>query len=894
LIVGTGNESLPNVAPGGGTFETTSITGYSVYSSGATTPAIARTTTVGEVITGTGSLKASAAAGSKTALGVTVTNNTVYPAGTTIIVKAKFKTDAAGGTVSVTFFDSSSNANQTVNVVSNPAANTVYSIDASYTVPTGYDNASFSIYQASGGGITTTSFIVDDISQQSNDTLGESFIASGNFISGAGGTGWRIDGQGNAEINNGIFRGQLGARVVTADSIASVITMSSIFRTGITGKRIEFSGDGFSMYDSDETQIIYLPTDPLLPSSFAGDVLASSLTISDQLAIRGSVNELSKGATLTIASGTTAPSSPATVTVDWDNYDGKIGGAFASFEPYRYGFAYTSHFGGKFVTVQNVYGGTPYLDYFNPGGGRSLQSNEVDFTDASGGVTSIGSVVYVLGKVSNGDWYVKGYDTSGVEMSSWKYPHNATLHRKPAIGTDGTNIVVTFCGSIASGSGHVQWRVFNKTTGAQIGSTVGAAGLVLGADMSSVNIGTFDMGTTRVVVTAYSYNTAYVLDTAGNRVSTYDFPTASKPYGMCWANKGDGISSFYSFDAPGNRFYRYSGATWTAAGDESWTVANTWYDSNVTGGTHETNLGPQRTFTMKKRARVTITAPPLPLRPTPTTTDDAVAVGVYMARGAVSSGTVLAASKFERQGYLPDGVRSKTYHTEGGSLTTLPASGANGTNQPPSVSNFASSAPGLLTSSNNIFQLYGDGSGQWGGLSVDPAGQAVLSGNIQAPAYINLGSTTDTTSRTLRIFKKATSGTNYYESRQYLYDGSTTAGWANVIFENGAESARVQFNPVDGRMTLKNTTANVTRNVPIVDTGTAAISAIAAGGAQTISVTFNTGRFTATPIVNAISDSGRHSIACTARSTTGATFVINNWSGANAATATLQWVAVQE
>jgi len=214
LVVGALDEDYPNRAPNGGNFEINDLTGYALYETGITGGSISRTTTGGEVISGTASLKITSSAGSKTGLGVDVTIPTA-PAGTTVTASFKIKSDGTGGAgYRVYFFDSANPTTGNIVILQNPmTAGTVYTLSTAFLVPSGKVVDRVRIYHG-GGTITTTSMIVDDISVTMDNEIGHSFVQSANYSRGV--TGWRIDGAGNAEFNTGTFRGAVAIGSPTA------------------------------------------------------------------------------------------------------------------------------------------------------------------------------------------------------------------------------------------------------------------------------------------------------------------------------------------------------------------------------------------------------------------------------------------------------------------------------------------------------------------------------------------------------------------------------------------------------------------------------------------------------------------------------------------------------
>jgi hypothetical protein len=297
----------------------TNVTGYSVFQLGATGTSITRTTTGGEVIEGTGSAKVVAAAGSKTRLGISFApqvNGTggTLPAGTIVRVtgSVKVNTTDAGSTLRVVYWNPAVVAYEIVDLVSNPVAGEIYELEHIHTVTDGETLALVSFSHA--GTLTTTSFIADDIAMVANTTVGVSYVSSPDYELTE--SGWRINGDGTVEFNNGVFRGTLGANMVTGDTLSGNIVLASTIVAGdALARRVEFSDRGLQLWEADGSMIVDFPTDPSRSSSIQGDLLATSLTVADQLAIRGSNNELAKGASMTLQAGTTAPQSPPTVSV---------------------------------------------------------------------------------------------------------------------------------------------------------------------------------------------------------------------------------------------------------------------------------------------------------------------------------------------------------------------------------------------------------------------------------------------------------------------------------------------------------------------------------------------------------------------------------------------------
>lgn len=97
------------------------------------------------------------------------------------------------------------------------------------------------------GKIRVTALTSGDISQPINVVSGH--IQSANFVSGTGGSGWRIDGDGNLEASTGTFRGNVTGATITGGT----------FRTSASGERIQLiTTNLLEAYDDDENLVFRL------------------------------------------------------------------------------------------------------------------------------------------------------------------------------------------------------------------------------------------------------------------------------------------------------------------------------------------------------------------------------------------------------------------------------------------------------------------------------------------------------------------------------------------------------------------------------------------------------------------------------------------------------------
>jgi hypothetical protein len=533
---------------------------------------------------------------------------------------------------------------------------------------------------------------------------------------GLGGTTWEARTLGHevissidaAAITVGKLTGvQLAAGTVVAENLAAVLAVVFRLTSAESGRRWEADSAGIRVLDADDTLLVNFPTDPDSWASIMADLLATSLTVLDQFAMRGT-GEISKGARLVLSGGTTAPTSPVSVAIDWPWHAATAGGTLAGFDPYRSGLAWWQ---SRWWTAQNVYGGTAILnDWAADGsGGGPAADIATNLDSAYMGVAVLGSDLWVLGTRDAGDFrydvWLERYNTAGTRTAQWLFwaDRPSFEAQQFALGSDGATLYVAFRNSVDS---KVYWRTVNPSTG--VVSSSQATTLTTSKEVSSLTVGTFDFGGTRMVLTLNDTAQAYVLNTAGTLQPNEHFPL---PVGTGRLHTAWDSATFHTFDPAGARIYHHTGIRWTTE-SSLWWASSTWYDPAATGGTHETAQGTRKSFTMKKRSRLTVTAPPFPVRPIPTTTDDVTAARVYLARGASDPGRT----------YMElAGTAAAPSRTVPLTSFTFPAGTA--VTPPPASSNFPASAPGEVTSADLSTLIFrGDGSATLGGLLITATG----------------------------------------------------------------------------------------------------------------------------------------------------------------------------
>ena len=317
-----GPTTSTNVAPNGGTFES-NITGYTVYAVGGTGAALSRTTTAGELITGTGSMKIGwTAIPTKYGFSFSLINGAVSPAGipagnvikVTMNVRGLTTSSIAGSDLVAEFLDSGNNVVYTSgNILPAPTylqPNTVMSVNYNIVLPSGIANATTVRIYSNKSSVTpaATGVVYDDVVFSVGDDVGSSYISSGNFAQGD--MGWKIGSGGTAEFNNVTIRGglqtassgprwQIGTTPQWYGASSDIISYSGSPIEEIPAKITSYGG-GISMSGAKATNVGSYPTFSLTNNNFlstdpnvymgTANLQASSIYISGQAGLASDGN----------------------------------------------------------------------------------------------------------------------------------------------------------------------------------------------------------------------------------------------------------------------------------------------------------------------------------------------------------------------------------------------------------------------------------------------------------------------------------------------------------------------------------------------------------------------------------------------------------------------------
>lgn len=647
---------------------------------------------------------------------------------------------------------------------------------------------------------------------------------------GAGGTTWEQTSLSH-EVISSVDLGTATVGTLSADYIDTGILSADITVTGTlqagdpAGGHLIFDADGLRQYTDATNTVINFSNDPLIPAQFEGAILAESITVTDNLTIQGTQNLVAQAAELRVGAGVQTTQSPVSLAVGYSTYDT---GRFVSG-----GLYIPTGVHGNVDDSPDIYSASSFYGYgkfFGPSNKNYVYPERTDnagtkrsqYGALSSSVmihTAAGAermLVMGLRCTNNGDpatGWISCFDmatmnSTGTLPPSLKvqmkakeddYTYETRLGRmfsQPGSSNFKERFIMANRQYLTNDFRLSQWAVTDTSFTLIAGYFTVADPMATDEKFLGVTYGVSDKmgypGTSQFIWLLHGSVKTYAYTDARVRAPDYDFPTPAgavrmTAYGNVATNEFIGFRTTTWADS--TVVTKLTNNHWLSPTTDKWWVSSTWYDSDATGGTHETTQGPRAAITMPKRAGLTFTIPTYPDRPFPTTTDDVIAARVYLSRGASDPGRTY----MER-------VTTLTAPTRGGYVGnwTFPASTA--VSPPPVANNFPQTSPGKISSADGLqWLLQGNGQANIGGLEVQASGATYLT------AYeIYLGDIAVATSRTIKWRRKATSGTNYYEIRAYPYDGTTTSGLAHVLFQNGVEETRQQLQP-GGVMLLRDT-----------------------------------------------------------------------------------------
>lgn len=514
---------------------------------------------------------------------------------------------------------------------------------------------------------------------------------------------------------------------LTGELFSASVVVAGTFKSGEVGQRVEWGAAGIQGYRSDGTLILNIPTDGST-ALFDGEFIIRGATITGGISIENAQNEMKADSAMTLMRGIVGPSATPAVTVVWDSVrpsttsltatqktnndpDWGLGGPFdfdasavscIEWKPaesmwvmhhIRSNGTRAWYFNAD-GTPKDRYGGGTY--HSDTKGWEIWSTVEIPAPAAKAGVYTIFRFI-----PSGTDWYVNGPNG---------FNHYTRLNSGgvPAVGTNGIDF---FIAESVSGD-HLRINYHSMAAdGANLPgpsttyeSTAGFSASVCSVMYSSAG---FDIGSARYAAAARAtaYN-ARLLQTSGtglgslipggsggwaaanNAIESWESPTSNRR-GMGW----DG-TNFWTLGGDGV-LYKHTGERWDPAATSStiWSGI-TFKDTDAAGtGLHQTKMGPLKSVSHKRRAKIQLVAPAVPDNGG---ADDPDKVQWYTGRGATAP--VSPWSTMWAQGSP----------LSGGAILQLTTLATTGTN-PPTTNSFPSANPAKFRNDDDTMVIDGAG-----------------------------------------------------------------------------------------------------------------------------------------------------------------------------------------
>lgn len=549
---------------------------------------------------------------------------------------------------------------------------------------------------------------------------------------------------------NAVDTDQLNANAVTAGKLDALIALLGAITVGANIRINPYEG---IVIDSPAGQTKLAPDGT--GNSFAGQGTFDAMTVLGNLGIYGATNFLS--GTMALSSGVNNPTAMPLITSSYDTADT----GSDRFNPR----GLTQDGAGNWVITDNLAGNTGQFQFWNPGGFPGGAVNVVAGYETWGGIVRIGAYYYILacpiGTAGIGSAYkILKYDTA---TNTYQFMSATVLTgsaARPAIGTDGTNILMAYQGAAGN---QLNIRVFDPSFTSGGAPTIlfaraAAAGLWGSTDVTAVN-GVLVGGVMKHFASSVNIHVGYDLtsSTVITRNATIEWPAAAP--GAIYGVYHDG--TVFSMNSK-RRFYKYTNLS------GQYDFAYSWYDSDAGGtGTAETKVSPIRATSPTKFAKWTVTLPTAP--PDDGTTDGANTGIIY---ASVHGATLI------QQTVLTEPALAATY-------STLLASGTapQSTNQfsarPGAIGSISSSA--VDANGDPKIKLQGDGTILLGGI-VKRIGSQVITTTAAAVA-----SAVSQNAGSVAVFIKA--GRTYRATFYGNFTPGTTGQYSTMELKYGVSAS---------------------------------------------------------------------------------------------------------
>lgn len=567
---------------------------------------------------------------------------------------------------------------------------------------------------------------------------------------------------------NSVTTEALAAGSVTGETFAGELFLGSRITTAESGPRVEMDSNGFRLYNASEEVRVNLPTDPDENPSFRGEVQADGLTVRQGASFYSTQNEFAKDSLITLAEQVAAPIAPPLVSTFWPSVvlnrvemSGGLG-TFALDPSLVQSVTWLPGAWNCALVIQKVPTGGSRVWYYNVTGGNPL---EVWDSPASWDITSIGvgsdGQWRILYEAANKWWiydYSRAAEPAGNRQRQY-IPHDNP--RRPLLTMQDNDIYI---GQRDENVLKLRRVTTNTNPVTLAGGIVTSGTLAPNTELCALYRGDGDWGSTTYVASHRDSLSYRFFGTGGTYLPDNNFNPPVSKVGGFWHPD---TSRFVTMGSDG-RFYTHSPMTWSSESLGTWHLAQTFYDSNATGGTHETVIGGIRQFSPSKRAWVRTTLAQVPFAGG---ADDPNAWRLYCKTGTapptIGTGMTLQVSG--------------AYTVTSWDFGSLPSTSGDA---PPTLSNFPNATPARLISGRTmpldstkpIFEARGDGMFRAGPFEVDGAGAVV-----HPTPWTNDGISISQTGLVLTSVQYMVDATGRVNWRGEIY-GTSTPSESNLLF----------------------------------------------------------------------------------------------------------------
>jgi hypothetical protein len=523
---------------------------------------------------------------------------------------------------------------------------------------------------------------------------------------------------------NAIAAENIVAGTLTGELFAATVILAGTFKTADSGQRVETGIAGIQGYKADGSLMINFPTDPTQTALIDAEIIARGLTVTNGATLRAATT-VDTGATVNLKRVVTAPQTQPQMVQSYVTFmpstasltDAQKIGQLGTFDlvPTEVTFIEFKDAATDYWKLYQIRPNGTRVWYFSTAG-APIQVAGLYFQEYAD--WEIWSSVEITTSTApkNGNYRMARYIPDGVANTYYLLcPQGMNRYSRqngaspPVVGSNGTDVYVAEIYN--DDELHIRYFTPNGDGNNLSAPTVvyeSTTGYIDNAPLSTVlyDANGFDVsvGTGSRYLTGYrgfNYNNR-IVNTSGTNANSI-FPSGS---GNNWAAA---TKEAHSFEVPslprciawdGTNFFTYGSDGFmykhtTTFWDPSVISSTVWsehtfYDSDATGGTHESTPGPIKSFTWKRRSSIQFSLPPLPPGGG---TDDPNTVRAYMGRGA--------AQPANANMWLQFGAATTTATV---SLITLA-----GTN-PPTVNNFPNATPGAIINDAATLAISGDGS----------------------------------------------------------------------------------------------------------------------------------------------------------------------------------------